>query len=71
MSENKHGDGGGEDTHLAGANRIGSLDQAGVVKVLDEVKLRRAHAAAAQRLLRHQLALRSATRAAQPRPDSK
>jgi hypothetical protein len=51
----EHGDGGGKDAHLAHAHRDRSLDQARVVKMLGEIELRRAHAAAALRLLRHQL----------------
>ncbi len=47
-------DSGGEVANLAGAHRIGRLDQAAVVKALGKAELRRTHATAPQRLLGHQ-----------------
>jgi hypothetical protein len=44
--------GGAEDAHFAHAHWIGRLHQAGVVNGSGEVKLRRAHTASAQGLLR-------------------
>ncbi len=49
----EHGHGGGEDAHLAHADRVRGLDETGVVKMLREKILRHAHAAAELHLLRH------------------
>jgi hypothetical protein len=51
----ENGDGRGEKANLAGAHRIGRLDQAAIVKALGKTELRRTRAAPALGLLGQQV----------------